>query len=79
MPPTTSKTICRPGSSGPSYATVNGDDILPDFAIGRLPAASFDEARVMVHKIVSYETGGVGVTRAPSFSSPMFPTERRGL
>ena len=39
------------------YASVNGDDRLPDLAIGRLPAASVDEARQMVEKILAYERG----------------------
>jgi hypothetical protein len=42
-------------ASDPSYARVNGDDILPDVAIGRIPASTVDEARVMVEKIVAYE------------------------
>jgi hypothetical protein len=33
-------------ASDPAYARVNGDDVLPDLAIGRLPAANADEARV---------------------------------
>jgi Peptidase family C25 len=37
---------------------VNGDDPLPDVAIGRLPAASVDEASRLVQKVVSYENGG---------------------
>lgn len=48
-------------ASDPSYAAVNGDDILPDLAIGRLPASDADELRVMVDKILAYETGGVGL------------------
>ena len=30
--------------SDPAYASVNGEDLLPDMAIGRLPAGSVDEA-----------------------------------
>jgi hypothetical protein len=44
--------------SDPAYASVNGEDLLPDIAIGRLPAASLDEALRMVEKILSYENGG---------------------
>jgi len=43
-------------ASDPSFALVNGDDLLPDLAIGRLPAATEDEVRVLVNKIVSWET-----------------------
>jgi hypothetical protein len=44
--------------SDPAYASVNGEDLLPDIAIGRLPAGSLDEAQRMVEKILSYENGG---------------------
>jgi len=44
--------------SDPSMAAVNGDDILPDVAMGRLPAATAGELRVMVAKILAYENGG---------------------
>lgn len=38
------------------YAMVDGDDSLPDLAIGRLPANSYVEAAIMVGKIVRYES-----------------------
>jgi hypothetical protein len=44
--------------SDPAYASVNGEDLLPDIAIGRLPAGSLDEASRMVEKILRYENGG---------------------
>ena len=44
--------------SDPAYASVNGEDLLPDLAIGRLPAGSVDEAQRLVEKILSYENGG---------------------
>jgi hypothetical protein len=47
--------------SDPAYGSVNGEDLLPDVAVGRLPAASLDELRVMVEKIVVYETGDAAV------------------
>src|SRR5262249_5617855 len=40
----------------PAYANVNGDDLLPDLAIGRLPAASAAEAAIMVGKVVAFES-----------------------
>lgn len=45
-------------ASDPSYAAVNGEDGLPDLALGRLPAASPDEARVLVAKLLAYEDSG---------------------
>jgi len=45
-------------ASDSAYAAVNGDDVLPDFAIGRLPAKNASEARAMVAKILTYEDGG---------------------
>ena len=42
-------------ASDPWYGAINGEDILPDVAIGRLPAASVDEVQVLVAKILAYE------------------------
>jgi hypothetical protein len=42
-------------ASDPFYAQVNGDDLLPDFALGRLPAANLVEAQVMIDKILAFE------------------------
>jgi len=47
--------------SDPLLAAVNGDDALPDLAIGRLPAATADEARVLVDKLVAWEDSGQGL------------------
>ena len=44
--------------SDPAYASVNGEDSIPDIAIGRLPAGSADEARRLVEKVMSYENSG---------------------
>jgi len=57
VPPAILKTTYLWTASDPSYAAVNGDDILPDLAIGRLPAASIEEVEAMVAKIVAYERG----------------------
>jgi hypothetical protein len=43
--------------SDPAYAAVNGEDLLPDLAIGRLPAATVDELARMVNKILAWEAG----------------------
>jgi hypothetical protein len=37
------------------FVRVSGDDAVPDLYIGRIPAASVDEAAVMVNKIITYE------------------------
>ncbi len=38
------------------YVTVDGDDVLPDMLIGRLPVNSLSEAQTVIAKIVGYET-----------------------
>ncbi len=37
------------------YVAVSGEDILPDLALGRLPANTLAEANLMVDKIIAYE------------------------
>ncbi len=44
--------------SDPAYASVNGEDLIPDIAIGRLPAGSVAEAQVLVQKVLAFENGG---------------------
>ena len=63
VPPLMQKTRYIWASSDSAYAAVNGDDILPDLAIGRLPASSVDEAHVMVQKILDYENGNANFFR----------------
>jgi hypothetical protein len=46
-------------ASDPAYAAVNGEDLLPDLAIGRLPAATLEELRRMVAKLLAYESSGL--------------------
>ena len=58
IPPLMVKTSYLWTASDPGYAAINGGDELPDFAIGRLPAASVDEVGAMVHKILAWEDGG---------------------
>ncbi|MGH9390165.1 MAG: C25 family cysteine peptidase, partial [Vicinamibacteria bacterium] len=57
LPPLLVKTSYLWTASDPTFAAVHGEDMLPDVAIGRLPAASPEELRVMVAKLLSYETG----------------------
>jgi hypothetical protein len=41
---------------------VNGTDALPDLAIGRLPASTLDEARLLVGKLIAWEDSGQGLS-----------------
>ena len=51
-------------ASDPWFGAINGDDILPDVAIGRLPAASVEEVQSLVAKILAHEAGE-GAPSAP--------------
>ena len=64
VPPRMVKTSYLWTASDPSYAAVNGEDILPDFSIGRLPAATVEQVQAMVEKILAYETGEAGLDRS---------------
>jgi hypothetical protein len=58
VPPMIEKTSYLWTASDAAYASVHGEDPLPDLAIGRLSAASIDEMRVLVSKILEYEALG---------------------
>jgi hypothetical protein len=45
-------------ASDPAYASVNGEDSLPDLAVGRLPASSLEQAERLVEKLVAFERNG---------------------
>ncbi len=45
-------------ASDPWFGAINGEDILPDVAVGRLPASSVEEVRSLVEKILAYESRG---------------------
>jgi hypothetical protein len=49
-------------ASDPALAAVNGDDPLPDMAVGRLPATSRDEADALVSKLLAWEDSGQGLS-----------------
>ena len=49
-------------ASDPLLAAVNGDDDLPDLAIGRLPATTLDEAKLLVQKLLDWEDSGQGLS-----------------
>jgi hypothetical protein len=42
-------------SSDPTLGAVNGEDLLPDVAIGRLPAKTLAEAQALVQKVLAWE------------------------
>ncbi len=44
--------------SDPTYAAVNGEDLLPDLALGRLSAGSVEEAQRLIQKVLAFENGG---------------------
>jgi hypothetical protein len=48
-------------ASDPSLGAVNGDDALPDVAVGRLPAGTVEEAEALVAKTLDWEDSGQGL------------------
>jgi hypothetical protein len=60
VPPLMVRTSYLWTASDPTYAAVNGEDALPDIAIGRLSARTVEEARVLVGKVLAFEDGGFG-------------------
>ena len=55
VPPLMVRTRYLWTASDPTLAAVHGEDPLPDLAIGRLPASSEAQVRVLAGKIVAYE------------------------
>jgi hypothetical protein len=47
--------------SDPLLGAVNGEDELPDLAIGRLPATTAEQAQALVDKLVAWEESGQGL------------------
>jgi hypothetical protein len=47
--------------SDPALAAVNGEDSVPDLAIGRLPATTVEEAEALVTKVLAWEESGQGL------------------
>jgi hypothetical protein len=45
-------------ASDPTYASTNGQDLLPDLALGRITAGSLAEAQAAVQKILDFENAG---------------------
>ena len=50
MPALWAKTSYLWTASDPALAAVNGEDVLPDLSIGRLPATTLEEAQALVEK-----------------------------
>jgi hypothetical protein len=48
-------------ASDPALAAVNGEDVLPDLAIGRLPVRTLEEAQGLVGKVLAWEDSGEGL------------------
>jgi hypothetical protein len=48
--------------SDPGFAAVNGEDLLPDLAIGRLPATTREQAETLVSKLLAWEDSGQGLS-----------------
>ena len=48
-------------ASDPTLAAVNGEDELPDLALGRLPATTEEQARALVAKVLDWEDSGQGL------------------
>jgi hypothetical protein len=48
-------------ASDPALAAVNGEDGLPDLAIGRLPATTLAQAETLVSKLLAWEDSGQGL------------------
>jgi hypothetical protein len=44
--------------SDPALGAVNGDDLVPDLAVGRLPATTVEEAHRLVAKLLAWEDSG---------------------
>jgi hypothetical protein len=66
VPPLLVKTSFLWTASDPAYAAVNGDDLLPDLALGRLPAASVEEAQALVEKVIAFESSGLTLSQGPA-------------
>jgi hypothetical protein len=66
VPPLLVKTSFLWTASDQAYAAVNGDDLMPDLALGRLPAATYGEAQALVDKVVAFEASGLTLAQGPA-------------
>jgi hypothetical protein len=51
----------------PQIGAVNGDDALPDLAVGRIPATTLEQAESLVAKILAWEDSGPGLEGRVAF------------
>ena len=58
VPTPTARTSFLWTAADPLLAAVNGEDRLPDLALGRLPASSAEQAEALVAKLIAYEQSG---------------------
>ena len=65
VPPLMIQTSYLWTASDPTLAMVNGDDRLPDIAIGRLPAGSVEQLRALIDKILAFENGAASLYSDP--------------
>ena len=54
-------------STDPELAAVDGEDALPDLAIGRLPAATVEQAQMLVDKLIAWEDSRQGLSGAAAW------------
>jgi hypothetical protein len=64
LPALWTKTSYMWTASDPALAAVNGEDLLPDLALGRLPATTLDEAHALVRKVLDWEDAGYDLSGA---------------
>jgi hypothetical protein len=62
LPALLTKTAYLWTASDPALAAVNGEDALPDLAIGRLPATTKEQAEALVAKLLAWEDSGEGLS-----------------
>jgi hypothetical protein len=61
LPALSTRTSYMWTASDPALAAVNGEDGLPDLAIGRLPATTREQAEQLVAKVLAWEDSGQGL------------------
>ena len=49
-------------ASDPALGAVNGEDLLPDLAIGRLPVTTVEQAEGLIGKLLAWEDSGQGLS-----------------
>jgi hypothetical protein len=62
LPALMTKTSYLWTASDPLLGAVNGEDSLPDLAVGRLPARTAEQAEALVSKLLAWEESGQGLS-----------------